>query len=82
MPSRSRKPWFAPKRYGIGAGMPIKWQGWTLLALFFAILILANNYLDHHGARTVVIVVAAILLSIVAFFKTDGGWHWRWGSDR
>ena len=22
--------WFAPKRYGYGAGAPISWQGWAL----------------------------------------------------
>ena len=23
------KPWFAPKRFGYGAGLPIAWQGWA-----------------------------------------------------
>ncbi|MDR6787104.1 hypothetical protein J2Y58_000442 [Sphingomonas sp. BE138] len=82
MSSHRSKPWFAVKRYGMGAGMPIAWQGWALLALFFAILALANIYLDHQGARTAVIVTAAVLLSIVAFFRTDGDWRWRWGDDR
>ena len=22
--------WFAPKKYGYGAGLPISWQGWAL----------------------------------------------------
>ena len=78
MPSRPQKPWFAPKRYGYGAGMPITWQGWALLALFFAILTLANIFLDH-GARTAAILTAAVLLAVVAAFKTNGGWRWRWG---
>ena len=23
--------WFAPKRYGYGAGLPIAWQGWAVI---------------------------------------------------
>ena len=26
--------WFAPKRFGYGAGLPISWQGWALTAAF------------------------------------------------
>ncbi|GAA4214808.1 hypothetical protein GCM10022253_08120 [Sphingomonas endophytica] len=76
MPSRPQKPWFALKRYGYGAGMPITWQGWALLALFFAIVTLANIFLDQ-GARTAAILTAAVLLAVVAAFKTNGGWRWR-----
>jgi hypothetical protein len=27
--------WFAPKRFGIGAGKPISWQGWLLTIGYF-----------------------------------------------
>jgi hypothetical protein len=30
--------WFAPKRFGYGAGPPIAWQGWALILGFCAIL--------------------------------------------
>ena len=53
--------WFAPKRYGFGAGLPIAWQGWavtigfiaisTALALLFAIrplLFIAAVDPDHR----------------------------------
>ena len=33
-----RPEWFAPKRYGLGAGLPIAWQGWAVLAVFIAII--------------------------------------------
>jgi hypothetical protein len=33
--------WFAAKRYGYGAGLPIAWQGWALLAAYMgAVLVL------------------------------------------
>ena len=31
--------WFAPKRYGYGAGLPITWQGWALTVVFLAVSI-------------------------------------------
>ena len=47
--------WFAPKRYGYGAGLPISWQGWAIavvflalvagLAFFFGILIITIVYI-------------------------------------
>ena len=33
--------WFAPKRYGIGAGLPISWQGWATDARLIAAVVVA-----------------------------------------
>ncbi len=30
--------WFAPKRYGYGAGLPIAWQGWVLTIGYLAVI--------------------------------------------
>ena len=30
--------WFAPKRYGLGSGWPIAWQGWAVMAGFFLVI--------------------------------------------
>ena len=32
--AEGRKPWFAAKRIGYGAGPPIAWQGWALIAVW------------------------------------------------
>ncbi len=32
MSRKDDKAWFTPKRYGYGAGLPVAWQGWALLA--------------------------------------------------
>ena len=37
MPSRSRY-WFPAKRYGWGWGLPVAWQGWLVLAVFFGLV--------------------------------------------
>ena len=31
--------WFAPKRFGFGAGLPIAWQGWAVSAAYIALVI-------------------------------------------
>ena len=76
--------WFAPKRFGYGAGLPIAWQGWALLAGYLALVILPVHYLlPAGGAATRISVFALIalatgLLVIVSKHKTRGGWRWRW----
>lgn len=81
MADKEDKPWFAPKRYGYGAGFPVAWQGWVLfagygLALLVAILIAERNQL----ACLAIIVSATAVLLLIAARKTRGGWRWRWGS--
>jgi hypothetical protein len=44
-----QKYWFRAKRYGWGWGLPITWQGWAVLGLWFAALILGRRYLVPHN---------------------------------
>ena len=75
--------WFAPKRYGYGAGLPISWQGWvTLIVYIFAVLCEALWLHD----RPPITIIAAIVPPTLAFIlvcarTTRGGWRWRWGDD-
>jgi len=81
------KPWFAPKMFGFGAGLPIRWQGWALLGAFIGAAVLGTHlaiaYLtsDMRAIAVFVAVVAplAIVLPIIRK-KTEGGWRWRDGS--
>jgi hypothetical protein len=43
-----QKYWFRAKRYGWGWGLPITWQSWAVLGLWFAALILGRRYLVPH----------------------------------
>jgi hypothetical protein len=76
--------WFAPKRFGYGAGLPLNWQGWLVLGLVFAIVLaFALIFPQTQGATSILTVAAflaglAILIRITAR-KTRGGWRWRWG---
>lgn len=77
--------WFAPKRYGYGAGMPIAWQGWALLGAYALIVSFACGFViwdEEVGmiAFAALVVPATAALVYIAALKTRGGWHWRWGS--
>ena len=72
--------WFAPKRYGLGAGWPIAWQGWAVLALFMAVVGATLLLFGPDDPRGLAIVLPALVtLLIVAALTTKGGWRWRWG---
>lgn len=76
--------WFAPKRYGLGAGLPVRWQGWALLGSYLVVLALVA-LLDRSGngaLRTTgfaMFVVATALVIAISARRTRGGWKWRWG---
>ena len=72
--------WFAPKRYGYGAGRPIAWQGWALVAAFVAIVLAVALSLEGRpAAQASILVPLTILLLLIAARTTRGGWRWRWG---
>lgn len=82
MPS---KPWFRPKRYGYGSGLPIAWQGWVVLLVYLMVVIGAGaglplifpNPAIFTVATLVVIVISSVILGIICAKTTDGGWRWR-----
>ena len=76
------RPWFRAKRYGYGAGLPIAWQGWFLLALHIALILgLALLFRDRPLVLAVIVVAAALVPMPIYAARTEGGWRWRWGND-
>lgn len=77
--------WFAPKRFGLGSGLPIAWQGWVLLLSYIALIagvcaLAACEPEIGPIIAAVVVIPATIGLMIVCQRRTRGGWRWRWGS--
>ena len=74
--------WFAPRRYGYGAGLPIAWQGWALTIGFLAYAFAVSVWFRNDAAVTIALMVPAIAAFVLVVMKTTrGGWRWRWGDD-
>lgn len=75
-----RPEWFAPKRHGFGAGLPIAWQGWALTIGYLAFILLAAMLIRYSLIAYFSIVAMLTALFIVICARTTrGGWRWRWG---
>jgi len=74
--------WFAPKRFGYGAGLPIVWQGWAMLITHAAATLVGLAFFKASpvAAFAWILIVAVLPLPLYAA-KTRGGWKWRWGGS-
>jgi hypothetical protein len=74
--------WFAPKRYGYGAGLPVSWQGWALTLAFLAYSFAVSLWFRDQILVTIALMAPAIVAFLVIVARTTrGGWRWRWGDD-
>ena len=74
--------WFAPKRYGYGAGLPINWQGWVVTGAFLALAFAVSIWFRDRAAITIALMVPVVVAFLIIVAKTTrGGWRWRWGED-
>ena len=79
--------WFRQKTFGYGA-TPSTWQGWALTIAgclgLFAVVLLGPAIRDNSlRALWMVLGSAAVAVptTLIAYFKTEGGWRWRNGRD-
>ena len=74
--------WFRAKKFGYGAGLPIKWQGWVVLGSYVLAMVGLGLLSDSNG-EIPTLATAALMLIVTAVFvvivrkRTDGGWKWR-----
>jgi hypothetical protein len=76
------EPWFRAKRFGYGAGLPFRWQGWVLLISHMALIIGLAFVLNDRPLilLPLILLIAFAPLPIYAA-RTEGGWKWRNGGD-
>ena len=73
-------PWFHAKRFGYGAGLPFKWQGWVLLLSHIAAIIgVSLAFSDRPLVVLPVVFVLAFAPMPIYAARTEGGWKWRSG---
>lgn len=74
--------WFAVKRYGYGWGLPVRWQGWAVLIVYFVLLYAGIYRLggrrDGSSLFAYFVVLSAALVAIVVV-KGERPLRWRWG---
>ncbi len=79
--SNEQRYWFPSKRYGWGWGLPTVWQGWVVMVIFFALVLVgAGALLPSHGAAVFVAYAALLCVGLVAVcWVTGEPPTWRWG---
>ena len=72
--------WFAPKRYGYGASLPISWQGWAIMIGYLALIGLTLFLIPYSLIAVVsIVIMLSTVLVVITARTTRGGWRWRWG---
>lgn len=84
MDEQSKDIWFPAKKYGVGWGLPITWQGWLILAIYMALVTIGTVVLVIAGnpVWTVPFILYISLLSGVLIFicyKKGEKIKFRWG---
>ena len=81
-PNESRY-WFRAKRYGLGWGLPLTWQGWTFFFSWMLIFPLGLLVLTPGSQtfRWAFIAAMVILLLVICYWKGDpAGRRWNSGN--
>jgi hypothetical protein len=77
-----RPEWFSAKRYGYGTALPISWQGWLVVAIYFAVTIgSAFLFAKRPVILLSIIFPATVIFLVIAVRTTKGGMRWRWGGE-
>lgn len=72
--------WFPAKRYGWGWGPPVRWQGWAVLVLYFALLALCALLTlprDNILLFLSCCLALTVLLMLICWTKGEPP-RWRW----
>lgn len=71
--------WFRAKRYGWGWGLPLCWEGWVVMGVWFGGLIALVVSLDEPDRSAAVFAESLVLVGI-CWWKGEPP-RWRWGGD-
>ena len=71
-----KKPWFRAKKYGLGWGLPVTWQGWVVLIAYLVFIFWDFARIDRysHSASDTIrpffiqfLAITAILVAVIYF---------------
>lgn len=72
--------WFPAKRYGWGWGLPVAWQGWVVMGVWFVIVVGVTPFLavrSWPGFFAFLAVMSALLIAVC--YVRGEPLRWRWG---
>ena len=73
--------WFPAKRYGWGWGLPMAWQGWAVLLVYFFAVVLSAIFIPpkiHPVFFALEMAALTAGLILIALRKGEPP-KWRWG---
>jgi len=77
--------WFPAKRYGIGWGFPVTWQGWVV-SLSFLLIVLGGSFTLTDTPRSKMLFLSFIFILTFLFvyicIKKGEKLKWRWGDKK
>lgn len=84
MNDRSKDIWFPAKKYGVGWGFPITWQGWLVFGSYLALVFVGTVFLvlSKNPIWLIPFIFYIFLLSgalIFICFKKGAKIDFRWG---
>jgi len=84
MDEQSKDIWFPAKKYGVGWGFPITWQGWLVLGIYMALVSIGTVFLviAENPVWIIPFIIYILLLSvglIFICFKKGEKIDFRWG---
>ncbi len=75
--------WFPALTYGYGWGIPVKWQGWVVMAAYI-ILITAGTFFIDSPKKLLLFYAYSLILTLALIFicwlKGEKP-RWRWGDE-
>lgn len=75
------KYWFRAKRYGLGWGLPVRWQGWVVLASYGLSVKLVSHFwppATDTGKFVAGVIASTVALLCICWMKGEP-LRWRWG---
>ncbi len=75
--------WFPAKTYGWGWGLPCRWQGWVVMAVYLVLVVGGAFFLRAVRNGPVFIAYMTVLTAVLVVICWRKGEtpRWRWGKD-
>jgi len=80
MPLPRETAWFYAKSYGLGWGLPARWQGWVCLLIYLATIAMSATWglPENPTLFGIITGVLSLIFIGICYWKGETP-KWRWG---